>query len=442
MRADLFLAWKYFKPKRNAVSVITLISIVGVALGVAVLVVVLAVMTGFSDKMKEKLIDTTSHAQITPSFGTSIENPKQAIEAVEKLGGSAMPTIMGPILLQRGNNFLPKQMIAIDPNDKAVSKFNVKESIKAGKFSLEMNEIIISYVIAKELGVDIGDKILVHSPVKLSKMVKTNEAGEYEAAQGAYLPEEFTVTGIYSFDKYDFDKNVLFIGLDDARLLYDMMQIEELSDDTESIADAASKVSNPGEGPATHILVWTKDPYDMNDFKAKLSAQLPTLNVATWQEMNGRLLGVLAVEKNMQLFLLVFIVLVAAFSITNTLITTVIQKTREIGLLKAVGASSSTVMRIFLFQGFFVGTIGTTFGLILGWLFVKFRMNVLEFLRVVTGQEIFPKEVYVFNELPAHIVPMDLVTISAIAIILCTLGGLIPALRAARLDPAGALRSE
>lgn len=419
MRADFFLAWKYFKPKRNAVSVITLISIVGVALGVAVLVVVLAVMTGFSDKMKEKLIDTTSHAQITPAFGTCIEDPQPAVNAVEKLEGSAMPTIMGPILLQRGNIFLPKQMIAINPNDKAVSRFNVKESIKAGTFSLEMDEIIISYVIAKELGVDIGDKILVHSPVKLSKMVKTNENGQYEAVQGAYLPREFVVTGIYSFDKYDFDKNVLFLGLDDATELYDMPF-----------------------GSSTNILVWTKDPYDMNDFKLKLSSQLTTYNIDTWQDMNRRLLDVLAVEKNMQLFLLVFIVLVAAFSITNTLITTVIQKTREIGLLKAIGASSATIMRVFLLQGFFVGSIGTFFGLILGWLFVKFRMNVLEFLRVVTGQEIFPKEVYVFNELPAHIVPMDLITISAIAIILCTIGGLIPAFRAAKLDPAGALRSE
>lgn len=419
MRADFFLAWKYFKPKRNAVSVITLISIVGVALGVAVLVVVLAVMTGFSDKMKEKLIDTTSHAQITPAYGSCISNPEHVVDAVNRLEGSAMPTIMGPILLQSGNNFIPKQMIAINPADKAISHFNVKEAIRYGTFSLDMNEIIISEITAKELNLKLGDKILVHSPVKLSKMVKTKENGQYEAVQGAYLPEEFTITAIFSFDKYDFDKNVLFIGLDDAAGLYELPY-----------------------GSATNMLVWTKDPYNMTDFTAKLSAQLPTMNVASWQQMNQRLLDVLAVEKNMQLFLLVFIVLVAAFSITNTLITTVIQKTREIGLLKAVGASSGTVMRIFLFQGLFVGTIGTGIGLFLGWLFIKYRMKVLEFLRIVTGQEIFPKEVYTFSELPAHIVPSDLITISVISVALCTLGGLVPALRAASLDPAGALRSE
>lgn len=419
MRADFFLAWKYFKPKRSAVSVITLISIVGVALGVAVLVVVLAVMTGFSDKMKEKLIDTTSHAQITPVYGGYIRNPQAVVDAVNNLEGSAMPTIMGPVLLQRGRNFIPKQMIAIDPADKALSNFNVKEAIRFGDFSLEADEIIISEITAKELNLKLGDTILIHSPVKLSKIVKTKENGQYEAVQGAYLPREFKVTAIFSFDKYDFDKNVLFIGLYDAAELYELPY-----------------------GSATNLLVWTKDPYDMKDFINTLSSQLPTLNVSSWQQMNQRLLDVLAVEKNMQLFLLVFIVLVAAFSITNTLITTVIQKTREIGLLKAVGASSGTIMRIFLFQGFFVGSIGTCFGLFFGWLFIKFRMNVLEFLRIVTGQEIFPKEVYTFSELPAHIVPSDLIMISVIAVVLCTLGGLVPALRAASLDPAGALRSE
>lgn len=419
MGSDLFLAWKYFKPKRSAVSVITLISVIGVGLGVAVLMVVLAVMTGFSDKMKEKLIDTTSHAQIVGTYGRYIPSPKHPVQAVESLGGTALPVIMSPILLQHGNQFIPKQMIALDAEEKAISKFDLKNALINGTFSLESGEMIISYITARELHVRTGDKILVHSPVKLSKLIKKDSSGKIEAAQGAYLPGEFTISGIYSFDKYDFDKNVLFMNLDDAAELYDM-----------------------NYGAATNLLVWTDDPYNMTEFIRKLSGKLPFYRVVSWQEMNKRLLGVLAVEKNMQLFLLVFIVLVAAFSITNTLITTVIQKTREIGLLKAVGATSGTIMRIFLLQGFFVGAIGTALGLILGWLFVRYRMAILEFLRVVTRQEIFPREVYVFSELPAHIVPADLVTISVIAIVLCTLGGLIPAFRAAKLDPAGALRSE
>ena len=141
-------------------------------------------------------------------------------------------------------------------------------------------------------------------------------------------------------------------------------------------------------------------------------------------------------------FLLVFIVLVAAFSITNTLITTVIQKTREIGLLKAMGASSGTVMRIFILQGFYVGVIGTVSGIILGSLVVIYRMSILRSLRFVTGQEIFPQEIYLFDELPAQIIMTDLLWIGVISVLLCTFGGVIPALRAAKLDPSKALRYE
>ena len=180
----------------------------------------------------------------------------------------------------------------------------------------------------------------------------------------------------------------------------------------------------------------------MNGFMQKVKDSLPNYRVYSWQELNSRLLGVLNVEKNMQFFLLAFIVLVAAFSITNTLITTVIQKTREIGALKSMGASSGTVMRIFILQGFFVGFIGTLFGIALGVLVVHYRMAILHGLRFLTGQEIFPKEIYVFSELPAHIVVTDVLWIAVISIVLCTFGGVIPAFRAAKLDPAGALRYE
>ena len=162
----------------------------------------------------------------------------------------------------------------------------------------------------------------------------------------------------------------------------------------------------------------------------------------SWEDMNKQILGVLAVEKNMMFFLLIFIVLVAAFSITNTLITTVIQKTREIGLLKSMGVTSGAIMRIFVLQGAFVGILGSAFGVLLGWLVITYRMNILDVMRHVTGMEIFPKQLYLFNELPAHIVWSDVALIVVISILLCTCGALIPAFRAAKLDPARALRYE
>ena len=425
-RTELFLAWKYFKPNRNAVSIITLISVIGVALGVAVLIVVLSVMTGFSDKMREKLLDTTSHAQIRSQFrGIVMENPEPVLELVRKCGGSAMSVILSPVLLQKGDAFVPKVIIGLDLENCKNAPLKPGDVIQFGSGDLKRGKIIVSYIIARELNLAPGSRLLMHSPANLSKLVRRGKDGKLKVAENLemYLPSEFTVGGISNFNKYDFDRDFLFMHIDDAAELLDL---------------------NPPCASAVYI--WVPDPFNMDSFMKKLRDGLrkldPSLFAESWQQINGRLLGVLQVEKNMQFFLLIFIVLVAAFSITNTLITTVIQKTREIGLLKAMGSSSGTVMRIFILQGFFVGLIGTAAGIGLGALIVRYRMLILKGLRFVTGQEIFPAEIYFFNELPARIIASDILWIALISVVLCTFGGVIPALRAAKQDPARALRYE
>lgn len=420
IRTEFFLAWRYLQPKRNAVSVITCISIIGVTLGVAVLIVVLAVMTGFTDLMKEKLLETTSHMQIYDKFTDTVNKPKAVLAELEKAGVSGMPVVYRPILAQKNERFVPKMIFGIDPS-KVEKKFNISENIKEGKFSLEKNEVIISDSIAFEMGLRIGDQVILHAPNKLSKMIKVKEKGkvEFNDKSEVYLPGEYTVTALYSFGKYDFDKNFIFMNIDDANDLYGLPW-----------------------GSASAVFVWTKDPFNIDPLKQKLRDAMPDKRIYTWKDLNQKLLGVLAVEKNMMFFLLVFIVLVAAFSITNTLITVVVQKTREIGLLKALGASSNGVMRIFIFQGLFVGVLGTCAGTFIGVMVIVWRNQIMKGLSLITGMEIFPKEFYYFNELPAHIVTSDLVLIGIISILLCTIGGIIPAWRAARLLPAKALKYE
>ncbi len=418
IKPDIFLALRYLIPKRNAVSVITCISVLGVTLGVAVLIVVLAVMTGFTDLMKEKLLETTAHFQIQ-TYGGYISNPQKMVADIAKEGYKTAPVVLSPTLVQSNSRFIPKAIIGIDPFIE--TPMNLKSKIVAGEYSLNPGEILISTQMARELRLQLGSKMLLHSPSKLSKMLKNMTSGAEGKAKKnrVYLPDEYTIVGLFSFGKYDFDKEFIFMGLDDADELFGIPF-----------------------GSATHIYGWVDDPFNMNDVMAKLQNKYFDYQILSWQTIHGQLLGVLATEKNMMFFLLVFIVLVAAFSITNTLITVVIQKTREIGVLKALGASSIRVMRIFVFQGLLVGLIGTVCGIGLGITFVKLRNVIVKGVSLITGRDMFPPEFYFFNELPAAIIPGDIMVVAIITIILCTIGGIIPAWRAARLDPAKALRYE
>ncbi|MBQ9789891.1 MAG: ABC transporter permease [Lentisphaeria bacterium] len=423
MKTEIFLSGKYLKPDRSAVGVITIISIIGVVLGVAVLIVVLSVMTGFTELMKEKLLDTQAHLQIRYMYGRTIRRPNAVIKELEKHGGTGIPIVMEPVLMQIGRNLETTIGVMGVKKDDFAKRIDLNSVIKSGKFELNKGEIIIGDDLARRYRLRIGDKILLHSPRKLTDMVQLSEDGTVKLNENnpVYLPNEFTLAGTYSFNKSDFDRRMVFIDFDDAAELFGYRY-----------------------GSATHIYGYVDDPYKIDGMIKAMKTNLEKegFYVFSWKEMNANLLNVLEVEKRMMFFLLIFIVLVAAFSITNTLITSVYKKTREIGLLKALGASSAFCLRVFVYQGMLVGIIGSLIGTLLGILVVHFRNNILDFASKIAGHDLFPKEFYYFDGLPAKIVAGDVILIVVVSIILCTIGGLIPAIRAAKLDPAKALRYE
>ena len=431
MSFELFLAGKYLKPRRNAVSLITLTSILGVTLGVTVLMVVMAVMSGFTGEMKQKLIETQSHFQIRRINSAMNNSDTRFIrQLLEKHQATGTPVIQSPVLVQFGKNTqrLDTQTMLFAASAAELQKhLNLDKYIKAGTLKLgssfedDAHYAVISTYMAERWNLGVGDTFLVHSSKHLTDLVKFNAAGgiELNEKSSAYLPSEFKVAGIYSLGKSDFDQLVFFTGPDDAAELFDLPW-----------------------GCASSIYGWGKDPFDQEKLLNDLSEALPGFAVVGWEEANRSFLEVLAVEKLMMFFLLIFIVLVAAFSITNTLITSIYQKTREIGLLKAIGCTDHSVMRIFILQGLLVGVIGSISGTILGYLVIYFRQNILNIASAISGQELFPKKFYFFDQLPAQIIPSDVAIIVICSIPLCTIGALLPALRAARLQPSEALRYE
>ena len=428
---ELFLAARYLKPRRNAVSIITLTSILGVTLGVAVLLIVMAVMTGFTNELKSKLIETQSHFQIR-KIGMAMNGFEvmQIQRHLKDNSASGTPVIQSPVLIQYGlnNRRLDTQSMIFGASaDELKKHLNLEKHLLSGSLKLgkewgnSAHYAVISNDMAQRWQLNVGDKFLAHSATHLTGLVKFNASGKIELNQdtSVYLPSEFTVAGIYSLGKSDFDRMVFFVSPEDAADLFDLPW-----------------------GAASSIYAWGPDPFNQTALLDKLSSYLPGYSVVGWEEANRNFLEVLAVEKTMMFFLLIFIVLVAAFSITNTLITSIYQKTREIGLLKAIGCSDGAIMRIFILQGFLVGFIGSITGSTAGFLIIRFRQNILDLASKISGQDLFPKRFYFFDALPAEIVPQDVAFIVISSIILCTAGALLPALRAAKLQPSEALRYE
>ena len=431
---ELFLAWRYLTPKRNAVSVITCISLLGVMLGVAVLIVVTSVMSGFNDKMQETLLKTISHVQVSNPRHGYIPDYEEVTETIKKLGGKPLPLIKRECIIQSGDKVVYKFIIGVNSLE-GNAPFNLKKNIENkiakakknndktnyGKYELGEQRVIISKFIADELNLKVGDKLIVHSPAKLQKMVKTNKSGQLNISKPKkmYLPEEYIISGLYGFDKRDFDKNIIFLGIDDAADLYELPW-----------------------GAATDIYVWTNDPFNVEPFINKLERKLPNFRIASWKELEHRMLDMLSLQKIILIFLLAFIVLVAAICILCTLITVVVQKRREIGVLKSLGASSTSIIKIFSYQGLFVGAVGTLMGIALGLTVVAYRNNIVQIASNFAGRTLWDPEFYFFKDIPAEVNSSEVAIIAIVSITLCTLGALIPAVLASFVEPAKAMRSE
>ncbi len=423
---DVFLARRYLRPRRSLTSIITLLSVVGPALGVTVLIVTTAVFSGFDREIKQRLLGMQAHVHVYPQPAgwreeqPIISEPAPIFEIMETVGLAAAPSIDDLVILQFRESMEIKSMSGILPEREALIT-DLPASMVQGGYAIAPGEILVGSPLALQLGLRIGDRLLVHAPRRLARHLEWSEGGGIEARESdvVHLPEEVVVAGIFSFGIHQLDQNVVYMHIDQAA--------ELLGLDWEV---------------ATAIRGRLADPFHLEQELAELRRQLPGFRVVTWQEQNERLLGAIQVEKNLTLFLLFFIVLVAAFSIAGTLITSVIQKTREIGILKALGLSPLAIARVFVYQGAIIGLVGTLSGCLAGFLIVRHRNLVADLIARLLGREIFPPELYYLDSIPAWLTAREMINIGVLAFVVCVFASLLPALYASCLQPARALTEE
>jgi lipoprotein-releasing system permease protein len=417
---ELMLALRYLRPKRTFVSVITLISVVGVMLGVAVLIIVIAVMSGFDRQLREKIVGFNAHLRIEESDLPlrDFERLMDVVAAHPLIRGVA-PFVEGQLMVKtQPSEGSPRYIVplvrGVDPRyEPRISQ--LLASVWAGTNDLRGYSLLVGRQLAANLGVRVGDPVAVYSVRQFERWDTARKQGEEEAP----VAEDYTVRGIFEVGFHEFDYAYMVTSLANAQDFFGL--------------------HNEAHG----LMVALRDPDLAPVAKAELLASLGgKYTVRTWMEENSTILEALVVEKHMMFYLLFFITIVAAFGICSALITFVVQKTREIGTLKAIGASSGQIVALFLGQSLLVGVLGVTLGFGLGLLAVVYRNDFLFFMRRVTGFELFPAKIYYFSELPALVLPGDLALICGGSLVICLLAGLVPAWNAGRLKPVEALRHE
>jgi lipoprotein-releasing system permease protein len=424
-RFSLFLALRYLKPKRTFLSIITLISILGVTLGVMVLILVISVMTGFERELTRKVVGFDAHLMVS-NAGVMDDWPEvmKQVSANKEVTAVA-PFVQGPVLAEFQNRRMAPKIRGIDPNLEG-KVTNIRDFIIAGSFDLDGDKTVLGSELARTLGAGVGDKINIFSPGNLNQILDELDRIEKEGDKASattlkqmILPTELEVTGIFESGRYLYDSEFVLVPLHIGQEIYNL------------------------GGGAHGIAVKTSDPFMAQQVKNELNNTLTPPNMAlTWIDLNKQLFDAIRMERNVMFFLLLFIILVAAFGIMNTLITVTVQKTREIGIMKALGARTLQIIGVFLAQGVVVGVFGTLSGLLTGIALVQYRNQVSDWLASTLGIEVFPRSIYQFSEIPAEVIPKDVAIICISAFIICSLAALIPAWFAARLDPVKALRYE
>ena len=421
MSFPLFLALKYLKPKRSVASVITCVSVLGVMLGVAVVIIVRSVMTGFGDIWEEKILDFKPHVSLVPSHGNVILDEDRIAGDLRQVPGvtCVTPEIDTRVLLSFRGRVLAPVMLGVSGDD--FTRAYRIGTPRAGTFDLDGDSIVLGATAARTLGVWVGDEVTVYSPKTLV------------AKDEVFLPVKWKVVGIFSCGQHDYDSGYVVASLNNVR---DLMGMEKgvfaihVKTDCPTDNEKFSKIVQSCLVPRT-----VRD--DDKAQSTKHEAQT-ALRAVTWREADREIFNALAVEKNMTALLLSLISLVAVFCVMNTLLVLTVQKTPEIGLLKAIGFGRREIMKVFVVHGMIQCGAGIVLGLLASWAVLANLQNIVEWLAHM-GLEVFPASVYGLAAIPHRLIVSDIFWVVGLVIVFGLLASFVPATIACFKDPVKAL---
>jgi len=420
MQFELFIGLRYLKAKRKStfISIITFISIAGVTLGVMALIVVLAVMTGFEEDLKEKILGTNAHIVVIRS-GAPMEEYRAVLEKLKGFKGvqAATPFIYNQVMLSSGKNVSGVVLRGVDvASDRTVTRLSqsVVEGSLAdleptmGKSAGTLPGLLLGKELAKHLNLFVGDKVNVISPM-----------GNITPLGMMPRMKPFRVAGIFNTGMFEYDSTLAYISLSQAQSFF------ELGD------------------TVTGIQLKVADVYHTGELAGTINREMGTgFYARDWMQMNKNILFALKTEKIVMFIILTLIVLVAAFGIASTLFMVVMEKTRDIAILKSMGATGTSIMKIFVLEGLIIGITGTLLGVASGLLVALNLEPIIATIQKITGQNFFSKDIYYLDRFPSLVIPSDVALISVTAVLISFLATLYPAWQASRMQPVEALRYE
>ena len=408
---SFYIAYKFLRSKKNSrfTSIISKSSIIGISLGIAAIIVVMSIMNGFHNEMRNKILSMVSHVIITEENYT-LKNWDKLKNKIDQnnLVYSSAPYVEGQAMISFGNNVHGIQVKGIIPDyEKNVT--SLENNIIDGQLNTIGNkpyQISIGIDLAKKMSLKIGDKITLVIPRANSTMI-------------GIVPriKRFEVSSIFNFGMQQYDKNLVFIDIKEAQLLYGKGA---------DVTGLRLKLNDLFLAPSMSEII--KFNYT------------PNYIVIDWTMMNKNFFNALQMEKTMLLLLMLLIVLVSTFNIISSLFMVVSEKKSDIAILKTIGMNSKNIMKIFILQGTFLGAAGIILGLILG-LLISFNLDyIVKLIEYFLGRSILDSDIYMISSVPAKVELLDLFYVSIASFLLSVLATLYPSINAAKTKPAEALR--